>query len=140
MKEQLVPIVHRTVMNVTQLSITHVLNGYSSIQRMKHLENINVKIQEIAVRNIMIQLDKYMILSVMVRLVMNVKMMKAVIKIKATNVQIGLINHQIHHYLMNHKGLNVLQNVILLIQIQLIMKNMIQCVVELLELIATKKT
>jgi len=136
----LVPIVHRTVMNVTQLSITHVLNGYSSIQRMKHLENINVKIQEIAVRNIMIQLDKYMILSVMVRLVMNVKMMKAVIKIKATNVQIGLINHQIHHYLMNHKGLNVLQNVILLIQIQLIMKNMIQCVVELLELIATKKT
>jgi len=102
--------------------------------------DLNVKIPLIVERNIQIKLINWNIqLCAMVILVNSVKILQPVIKIKAMNVQIGWINHQIHHYLVNHKGQDVLKNVILLIKIQLIMKYMIQYAVELLELIATKK-
>ena len=76
-------------MNVIQNLITHVLNGYSPSQITKHPGNINVKIQEIARRNILILMVKLMTLSAKDKLVKIVQRIAIVIRNLTTNVLIG---------------------------------------------------
>jgi len=91
-------------------------------------------------RNIQIKLISWNIqLCAMVILVNSVKILQPVINNKTMNVLIGWRNHFLHHYLMNHKDQNVLKNVTLHMTILLTKDHMTLYVVELLELIVTKK-